>query len=210
MVNFSSINAIIFDLGGVLFDINYQNTADAFAKLGMNNFVSAYSQAQQNQLFDEFEKGNVSNEIFRNFIRENISHQLLDEEIDAAWCAMLIGMEPIKFETLKKVGAHFPIFLLSNTNAIHLPKVHEMIAQKTPENSLEKSFLHCYFSNQIHLRKPDAAAFEIILQENNLQPENTLFLDDSIQHIVGAQKIRLQAIHITSEMNTEKIFAPFL
>ncbi len=210
MLDFSSINTIIFDLGGVLFDIDYRKTSDAFMKLGMKDFDAAYSQAAQSQVFDEFEKGNVNNEIFRNFIRENISSQLKDEEIDAAWNAMLIGMEPIKFSTLEILKTKFPLYLLSNTNGIHLPKVFEMIATQTPEHSLENSFNHCYFSNQIHLRKPDAEIFEFVIQQNNLQPSKTLFIDDSIQHVEGAKKVGLQAFHLTKDWTIEKLFAQIL
>jgi putative hydrolase of the HAD superfamily len=210
MIDFSKIETIIFDLGGVLFDIDYTRTSDAFVQLGMKNFDAAYSQAAQSQVFDEFEKGNMSNDIFRNFIRENISSQLKDEEIDAAWNAMLIGMEPIKFATLKTLKTKFPLYLLSNTNGIHLPKVFEMIATQTPENSLQASFNHCYFSNQIHLRKPDAEIFEFVMQQNNLQPGKTLFIDDSIQHVEGAKKVGLQAFHLTKDWTIEKLFAQIL
>ena len=209
MIDFN-FEAVIFDLGGVLFDLNYQLTIDAFENLGMKNFKAIYSQAQQNQLFDEFEKGNVSADLFRNFFRENVSNQLTDKAIDDAWNAMLLGMKPFKFQTLQQVKKHVPIFLLSNTNAIHLPKVVQMIADKNDGITLENVFHKTYYSNKIHQRKPDAAAFEIVLQENNLNPSTTLFLDDSIQHIEGAKKIGIQAIHITSEITTEKIFEKWL
>ena len=210
MIDFTNFETIIFDLGGVLFDIDYKLTSDAFVQLGMKDFDAAYSQAAQSQVFDEFEKGNLSNEVFRNFIRENISSQLKDAEIDAAWNAMLIGMQPVKFNTLKTLKSKLPLYLLSNTNGIHLPKVFEMIAKQTPENSLKDSFNHCYFSNQIHLRKPNAEIFELVIQQNNLQPGKTLFIDDSIQHVEGAKKIGLQAFHLTKDWTIEKLFAQIL
>lgn len=210
MIDFSKIETVIFDLGGVLFDIDYNRTASAFKKLGMQNFDAAYSQAAQNLLFDEFEKGNLSNNDFRNYIRQNITNNLTDDEIDNAWNAMLIGMSAENFETINKIKQHFPICLLSNTNGIHLPKVFEMIEKKTPDHSLQQSFNHCYFSNQLHLRKPDAEVFEYVLQQNNLKAEKTFFIDDSIQHVEGAMNVGLQAFHLTKGLTIQNLFAEIL
>ncbi|MEY2828759.1 MAG: hypothetical protein RIQ33_617 [Bacteroidota bacterium] len=205
-----NIDAVIFDLGGVLFDINYQATAEAFKKLGMQNFDNAYSQAKQNNVFDEFEKGTISNDVLREFVRENIPQNLSDEQIDLAWNAMLIGMPAYKFDTLKKVAKHFKIYLLSNTNGIHLPKVQEMIQLQTPGMTLENHFIKTYYSNKIHLRKPNANAFELVLSENNLVPENTLFIDDTQQHIDGANQCHINTCLITHQFTTEKLFEPYL
>ncbi|MFM2224842.1 MAG: hypothetical protein RJA07_1044 [Bacteroidota bacterium] len=205
-----NITAIIFDLGGVLFDIDYQATSQAFIRLGMKDFDKAYSQAKQNNVFDEFEKGNISNDLLRNFVRENANNTLTDQQIDTAWNAMLIGMPAFKFDTLKKVGSHFKIFLLSNTNGIHLPMVKQMIETNTPGLSLENHFIKTYYSNEIHRRKPNAEAFEWVLNENNLQPENTLFLDDTLQHVEGAKKCGIHSLLITKELTIEKLFQPYL
>ncbi|MFM2049224.1 MAG: hypothetical protein RI955_1772 [Bacteroidota bacterium] len=209
MIN-ENITAVIFDLGGVLFDINYQATSQAFKDLGMKDFDKAYSQAQQNNVFDEFEKGNISNDLLRNFVRENASYTLTNEQIDIAWNAMLIGMPAFKFDTLKKVAQHYKIFLLSNTNGIHLPMVKQMIENNTPGKSLENHFIKTYYSNEIHRRKPNADAFELVLSENNLQPENTLFLDDTLQHVEGAKKCGINSILITKDLTTEKLFQHYL
>jgi glucose-1-phosphatase len=209
MIN-KNIDAVIFDLGGVLFDINYHATSQAFKNLGMIDFDNAYSQAQQNHVFDEFEKGNISNDVLRNFVKENASSTLTNEQIDTAWNAMLIGMPAFKFDTLKKVAQHFKIYLLSNTNGIHLPMVKQMIENNTPGKSLENHFIKTYYSNEIHRRKPNADAFELVLSENNLQPENTLFLDDTLQHVEGAKKVGINSILITKELTTEKLFSKFL
>lgn len=205
-----NIDAIIFDLGGVLFEIDYQITSEAFKNLGMKDFDSAYSQAKQNNVFDDFEKGNLSNDSLRNFVRENAFNKLTNEQIDKAWNAMLIGMPAYKFETLKAVAQHFKIYLLSNTNGIHLPKVQEMIQEQTPGLTLENHFIKTYYSNEIHRRKPNAEAFELVLNENNLLPENTLFLDDTLQHVEGAQKCGIHSLLITKDLTTEKLFSQFL
>jgi putative hydrolase of the HAD superfamily len=209
-VDFTAIKNIVFDLGGVLFEVDYHRCITAFENLRMKNFDSVYSQAQQAHIFDELEKGKLPVATFRNFIRENVGNQLPDEQIDSAWCAMLIGMPAYKFETLKKLQPHFRLFLLSNTNAIHLPEVHRMIATQTPGKSLAQSFEKCYYSNEVSMRKPDAEIFEMVLAAKKLIASETLFIDDSPQHIAGADKCGIQTSLITKTNNTEVLFAAFL
>jgi putative hydrolase of the HAD superfamily len=112
------IKNIIFDLGGVLFDINYRSTVEAYAKIGFLNFDEAYSQANQNKWFDDFEIGQISNADLRNYLRTKLPSGISDQEMDKAWNAMLIGMPDFKFNTLSALKPHFKLFLLSNTNGI--------------------------------------------------------------------------------------------
>jgi len=204
------IKNIIFDLGGVLFDINYRSTVDAYAKIGFLNFDEAYSQANQNKWFDDFEIGQISNSDLRNYLRTKLPTGISDEEMDKAWNAMLIGMPDFKFTTLSALQPHFKLFLLSNTNSIHLPEVKRMIELQTPGKRLEDYFIKTYYSNEIHRRKPDATTFQFVLDEQQLLAEETLFLDDSIQHIEGAASIGINTILITKENNTEQVFKDWI
>src|SRR5580704_11288546 len=122
------INTIIFDLGGVLFDIDYKFTQEAFSQLGVTtNFDAVYSQQKQAGIFDEFEKGNISPAQFREGLRKWLPENITDQQIDNAWNALLIGFPAGKVKLLNKLKKKYNLFLLSNTNEIHLPEVMNMI-----------------------------------------------------------------------------------
>ena len=205
---FPQARAIIFDLGGVLFDIDYQLTQKAFEAVGLKSSTPLYSQAKQISLFDELETGRISPSEFRNEIRKLIPDKILsDTQIDEAWCAMLLGMPIENFSLLLDLKKTYRTFLLSNTNIIHLEKVFACLPQNFGIDSFDSFFEKAYYSSSIGLRKPDIEVFEFVLKENNLNPRETVFIDDSIQHIEGAKRANLLTYHLT---NGEKITDLFL
>lgn len=190
------IKNIIFDLGGVILDIDYHLTINAFKNLGISNIDSLFGQAQQVKLFDQMDKGLLSPAEFRNGIREISNLPLPDAEIDRAWNAMLLSFTPERLELLTAIGKHYRTFLLSNTNAMHMKQYNKALQNTYGIESMSAFFEKAYYSHIIKMRKPDAEAFEIILDENKLEPSETLFIDDSIQHVEGAKKIGIFAYHL--------------
>ena len=184
---------IIFDLGGVIIDLDYQKTTQAFIDLGVTDFDAIYSKAKQSDIFDNFEKGIINAKEFRAFIRSKINVQLQDSEIDKAWNAMLINFPLSRVEWLKKISKRYRIFLLSNTNPIHIASFTGIADNLFGKDVFLQIFEKVYLSSTIGMRKPDANIFEKVLNENDLIKEETLFIDDSIQHIVGALAINLKA-----------------
>lgn len=187
---------IIFDLGGVLFDVNYQATADAFKEIGGNGFEKLFSKKQQSDLFDHWEIGAITPNEFRNEIRKTIQLDLSDQEIDQAWNRMLLGLRIERMSLVEKLKDNYRVFLLSNNNEIHFNALFHMIEQEHGFNTLDTYFEKTYYSHQIGKRKPNANAFEFVLDENNLIAEETLFIDDSPQHVEGAQKIGIHGYHL--------------
>jgi putative hydrolase of the HAD superfamily len=94
---------IIFDLGGVIINIDYNKAASAFKNLGIVDFDNFYSKAKQSTLFDEFEKGNISNEEFRNKLRSFLPEGISDAQIDACWNAMLLDIPQERFDFLNLI-----------------------------------------------------------------------------------------------------------
>lgn len=188
-------NAIIFDLGGVILNIDYSKTIDAFKNLGITNFNKIYTQAQQNQIFDKFETGLISEQDFRNYIKSEADKSLTDKQIDKAWNAMLLDLPEHRITLLNHLKADYPIFLYSNTNTIHLKAFKSIIKEQFGnKNLLEDTFNKTYYSHLINKRKPNPEGFEQIIEDNKLQPKTTLFIDDSEQHILGAQKVGLKSL----------------
>lgn len=201
-----NITTVIFDLGGVLFDIDYKRTQEAFQKLGaITDFNEVYSQQKQAGIFDEFEKGNISPAKFREGLRKWLPADSADKEIDNAWNALLLGFSPEKIKLLHKLKSKYKLFLLSNTNEIHLPEVMNMIKVHTP-GTLEEIFIKEYYSCRMGLRKPDKEIYEKVVMENNLNPLQTLFVDDLLPNLEGAQLTGLQTLHCTPTINLVEYF----
>jgi len=205
-VNVNPINAIIFDLGGVLLDINYQLTIEAFNNLGCSDFESIYTQQKQSQLFDDFETGKVSSETFRKSLQKQMQFSISNVEFDNAWNKLLLQLPEKRIELLEKLNKKFSLFLLSNTNEIHIKAFKKIISSSIGYERFENCFKKVYFSSQIGNRKPNASCFEMVLSENKLSAAKTLFIDDSIQHVEGAYKIGIKTLLIESGEELVSIF----
>ena len=199
---------IIFDLGGVLLNINYQLTKEAFQALGIQDFDLVYSQAEQTNLFDLLETGKISAEDFCDGIRSLAKIDSDNEAICGAWNAMLLNFPSERFAFLNRMGLEYDTFLLSNTNEIHLTEFNRIIASQNHAASLTDYFQKVYFSHEMGLRKPTIEAFNMVLDENQLKAEETIFIDDSIQHVEGAKKAGIEAYWLdTSKESVEDCLA---
>ncbi len=198
----NTIKNIIFDLGGILLNIDYGLTISAFKKLGMEDFDGFFTQAAQHKVFDRFDTGHVTPGEFRDRLRKLSGLHLSDSQIDDAWNAMLLDMPEDRLHLLEKVRRHYRTFLLSNTNAIHYPVYTRYMKEVHGIHSLEALFEKHYLSHEIGMRKPDKAVFELVLKENGLHPGETLFVDDSRQHVYGAREAGLKALWLNVSKNT--------
>ena len=192
----SAIETILFDLGGVLIDVDYHAAAHAFAKLGFADFDVLYGKAKQDHLFDGFETGALSPEQFHDRIRELHGRPMSDAQIDACWNAMLGSIPPERIALVERLRARYQVLLLSNTNAIHVPAFEAIVARENGITNFKGLFHGAYYSCEIGLRKPDASAFHHVLAQHRANAGTTLFIDDSIQHVEGALKAGLRAEHL--------------
>ena len=203
------IKHIIFDLGGVILNIDYQLTSKAFKQLGVNNFDELYSQKEQIQLFDELETGKIDNNAFFDRFNVLLNTSLSHQQIEVAWNAMLLDWPIRRLQILQQLQNQFDLFLLSNTNSIHEAAFTKSLEQTHGLSSIALFFDKAYFSHRLGLRKPDTRTFEHILQKHQLNPSETLFIDDSIQHINAADCIGIKTIFLDKGMTIEKdIFKP--
>jgi FMN phosphatase YigB (HAD superfamily) len=203
------IKNIIFDLGGVLLNLDYQLTKNEFIKLGVKDYNNHFTQAEQINLFDLYETGKISEIYFHKEIKLLTGISAPTEKIIYAWNAMLLDFPPERKLLLLNLKKHFSISLLSNTNETHIKAFNQIIKKDINEESLKSLFNTAYYSNEIGYRKPDAEAFKFVLEQNNYVAEETLFLDDSIQHVEGAKRCGIRAI-LVKEKPVEELFADFL
>ncbi|PWH84967.1 HAD family hydrolase [Brumimicrobium oceani] len=190
------IKNIILDLGGVLLNLNYQLTIDAFTNLGIEDFQSLYTQANQSDLFNLLEKGKISSDEFIKRVKGYLPNTTTDKEIIDAWNAMLLDLPKERLDFLLELKSNYPTVLLSNTNTIHLDFFHNQLNSVYGEKSLAPFFKEVYFSCDMGMRKPDSEIFEALCKKEGFKPEETLFIDDSIQHVEGASSIGIQAHHL--------------
>lgn len=202
----TQIKNIIFDLGGVIINLDINRSIEALQKLCKANCQIAYSQREQSQLFDMLETGISSPEQFRAGLRAAYGITASDEEIDAAWNAMLLDIPQERIDLLLELGKKYRIFLLSNTNAIHQKRFNEIVAHSFTIPSLDSLFEQAYYSHLIGMRKPDTLVFEGIIAMNKLKKQETLFIDDSIQHIESAQKVGLQTLYLQPPLTINQFF----
>lgn len=206
-MNLEKIKNIIFDLGGVIINIDYNLTAQAFEQMGISNFNRLFSQARQSHLFDAYEKGQLSSHEFRQEIKKIIGGNYSDAQIDKAWNALLLDIPPQRLQLLNQVKSKYNTYLLSNTNDIHIETFNAYLKCTFDIPSLQAYFNRLYLSYKVGMRKPDAEIFELVLSENNLLPAETLFIDDSMQHIESAKKLGIQTRWL--DVNKESIIDLF-
>jgi epoxide hydrolase-like predicted phosphatase len=194
-----SVKNLIFDLGGVILDLSVDHTLDSFSQLSKLPRERVQEIYLHTPGFLEYEKGSLDDSGFRNFIRETFSISANDDAIDDCWNAMLRGIPAIKLELLTRLQSEFQVYLLSNTNGIHLEHINDIILPENGNHKTLDSYFHkAYYSHRMGKRKPDAEIFEQVLEENKLVPEQTLFLDDYAVNIEGAKSLGIKTIHVTS------------
>lgn len=203
------IKHIIFDLGGVILNIDYQLTSKEFKQLGVNNFDELYSQKEQIELFDELETGKIDSTSFYQRFNLMLNTNLTHQQIEDAWNAMLLDWPIKRLQLLQQLQNQYDLFLLSNTNSIHETAFTKSLEQAHGIPNIGIFFDSAYFSHRLGLRKPDIRSFEFILHRHQLNPSQTLFIDDSEQHINAADSLGIKTIFLDKGMTIEKdIFKP--
>jgi putative hydrolase of the HAD superfamily len=200
------VRNIIFDLGNVVLNISYQATIDAFKKLGITNFQEIFSKESQNPISDQYERGEISSDQFIHYLKPLCKENVSDMQIIHAWNEIILDFPIRRLQILQQLSLHYRTFCLSNTNALHEFYYNQLLNTATGHPSLDYFFEKVYLSHRIGYRKPEPQAWKIILEENQLDPTETLFLDDSPQHIIAATQLGLQTIHITEEKSMEEVF----
>lgn len=194
-----AIKNLIFDLGGVILDLSIDHSMEAFSKLSgieKKRIIELYASPG----FEVYEKGMMTDEAFRDFVREVFSVTSSAQDIDTCWLAMLRGIPAIKLQLLERLKTKYRVFLLSNTNAIHLEYINGvMVPASIPgAKSLDDYFHRAYYSHLMKKRKPNADIFEQVLEENGLLPHETLFLDDNADNIKGANAVGIKTLHVVT------------
>lgn len=201
------IKNIIFDWGGVIINIDYRLTKNAFINLGLHDFESHYSQFRQKDLFDKLDTGKISSMEFFEGIKKEMPDTTTIEQIKDAWNSMLLDFPVENFNFLQDIKKQYRTFLFSNTNEPHLQYYFVKLKNWFDIESMDPLFEKAYYSCRFGLRKPDVESYRRILEENNLDASETLFIDDSPQNITGAQEAGLKTWFFKSTDRLDLIFS---
>lgn len=191
-----AIDAIILDFGGVLYDIDYDAPARAFEALGMADFKALYSQAAQSDLFDRLETGAIANDDFLRALQDYTPAGTTLAQVLHAWNVILLGIPKHRIDFVHALAAKYRMFLLSNTNAIHVAEFEQHIDAAMGLDYFRAAFEKVHYSNVLGLKKPYPETYLHVCALHGLQPERTLFIDDSVQHVRGALQAGLHAYHL--------------
>ncbi|MBU3742011.1 MAG: HAD family phosphatase [Candidatus Kapabacteria bacterium] len=186
------VDLVIFDLGGVLYDIDFERTRSAFAALpGYNGMPIAFGVDEQDDVFFRVDRGELSDQAFYQALRERYGFTCSDADIEAAWCAILIGPFANAVAWVESVSALRPVVLLSNISHPHLrhalPHIEPIIAP------MQRAFYSCTMG----LRKPDPACFLHVTQTMGVHPDRSMLLDDSTANCASARGLGMRVIQIT-------------
>ena len=200
----NKIRNIIFDYGNVIFTIDFNRAQHSFTELGVKNVEHFFSHKGHDSLFDQFEQGLISSSEFRDGIRKVTGiESLSDAEIDQAWNSLLIGVPEPNHDLLLKVKEKYRTFLLSNNNEIHYNWIMDYLQREHRLDSNAVFFEKDYYSHLMKMRKPNREIFEFVIRENNLNPNETLFIDDSPQHLKTADMLGLNTHLLTADETLE-------
>lgn len=188
---------IIFDLGNVIIDIDFERTFKAFANISKNiDWREGERILKEKQIWSKYEKGLFTDSEFRDVIRNEFQIDASDEQIDTAFSGLLLDIEPARIELIKKLSSKYNTYILSNTSNIHILEVEKILERCTGVKKLSDIFHHVFLSYEMGMLKPDVEIYEEVLKQANLVASETLFLDDLVTNLEGAASIGIQTKQI--------------
>lgn len=208
---FSGVKNIIFDYGGVIIDLDFGRTQQAFAALGISNIYALADDEEARETFHQFEKGLIGAEPFINRVLALLPADIADEgntvfNIVNAWNAMLGEVPTERLALLTALKENYQTYLLSNTNTLHIAAVDRYLKQAHNIDSIYPYFHQVYYSYNMGMRKPDTDIFEDLLAKENLKAEETLFIDDSLPNIETAEKLGLKVHYLPAPQQVLALF----
>ena len=200
MKQFNNISTFIFDLGGVIVDLDLPKCIQNFKDLGLENIEQYLSNFGQKDFFMQFEKGQIGIPAFRNEIRKLAGIELSDAQIDKAWCSFLTQIPVEKLHLLSELKKKYRLLLLSNTNPLHIETAVAAEFSKTGK-TMQDFFDKCYLSYEMGMVKPDVEIFEALLADAQVKAEECLFLDDGKKNIDTAAALGIQTYWVKPNEN---------
>lgn len=203
--NIEGIKNIIFDLGNVVLDLDTEATKQDFKFLYGPEYKSVMADLKERKIFKKFETGSISTQTFLNELA-SYDEDISFDEIKNAWNAMLLNIPEENYKILNKAKEKYRTFCLSNTNKLHIDFIYKQLESTKGLSNLNGFFEKVYLSHEIGKRKPNEDIFKLVLESNNLKAEETLFIDDTEKHLIGAESFGINTFHLTEDMRLSDLF----
>ncbi|MBT3383706.1 MAG: HAD family phosphatase [Prolixibacteraceae bacterium] len=205
-IDLTDITNIIFDLGNVLLNLDFNASIKAFQELGLKNDVLNRQQAYSDPVFYELEIGKVTPEEFRKKVREILNNEnATDLQIDDAWSAMVLDIPAERVKIVQELRKNYNVYLFSNTNQIHIDR---LLPAFKAEHKIDfpSLFSKTYYSHEIHERKPDLSSFKKVIKLSSVNPAESVFIDDLEKNILAAEKAGLKTFWLKDRAELAEIF----
>jgi putative hydrolase of the HAD superfamily len=196
-LNNKEIENIIFDLGGVIINLDIDATFQKFSEIFKTEIkTEIFTDHQKYHFFKEYEVGKISSDTFRDHIRRIAGFLLEDEKIDEAWNAMLQDIPPDRISWIHEATKKYNCVVLSNTNEIHIEHFDKIFNKTTPHGFPKDLFQNIFYSFEIGERKPDARSFEVVLEESGFDPLKTVLFDDLQENLESAKQLGIHTVYV--------------
>ena len=181
-------------MGGVLVDLDIEDCKRAFKEyLGYEKIDEIIDPCHQKGIYGDLEEGKLTADEFRTIVLSESRPGSSAEDVDRAMWHILVGIEPYKIDMLKRLAGRYDLYMLSNNNAVCLPRSRQLFADAGAP--LEDIFRKCYFSFEMKALKPSQAFYKAVMEDIGIAPEDMLFIDDSQKNVEGSIRAGLPAVY---------------
>jgi glucose-1-phosphatase len=186
--------AILFDFGNVIINIDPELTLKSLSDISGKPLEKVREKMEESQLNKRYELGMFSDEDFREIVRQTIGYPFSDREVDMSWNALLLDLPPHRISLILKLQFKYPVYLLSNTNSLHIKKCDAIFKEQFGIPNVKALFTKAFYSYEMELWKPDQRIYQTVLDDINQLPEDVLFIDDNAANIASAKEMGFQTI----------------
>lgn len=205
-IDLTNIRNIIFDLGNVIVNLDFDASVKAFTALGLKHDVLNNQQVYSDPVFYEFEVGKITKPEFFMRVRAVLKNpEATDIQIENAWNSMIKDVPSCRVKVLQEIARNYNIYLFSNTNQVHIEGFH---ATFKAQHGIDfpSLFIKDYYSHEIHERKPDLSSYQKVVELSGINPKESMFVDDLEKNIIGGGKAGLQTFWLKPGMEMSEIF----
>ena len=200
-MSYHNIENIIFDLGGVIINLDMEHAFDRFSQLfGRDVRSKMVEDFHNHKFFRQYEVGAINDEEFRKSLRNLAKSDLDDVHLDEAWNSMLGDIPSERIEWIQELAKDYKVVILSNTNSIHVNRFNKIFSQSSSYNLPGDLFHKTYYSHEIKDRKPNSSCFQFVLDDFGMLPGNTLFYDDNLENIKVAGELGINTVLVEQNL----------